>query len=276
MKQTFRIAGQIEVNRMGYGGMQLTGAGVFGDAVDRSGAIKVLQTAVELGVNFIDTADSYGPHTNETLIADALAPFSEKKLTIATKSGLTRPGPGEWRVNGDPSYIASAIEGCLQRLRVPALELWQLHRVDSNFAIEKTLEPVVKAVNVGKIKHVGLSEVNVDQIKRAQKVLPIASVQNHYNLENREWDSVVDYCAANGIAFIPWYPLANGPDKFSSALTKAATAHSASKAQIALAWLLKRADNILLIPGTKSVAHLRENIGAREIELSDAEFAALS
>jgi pyridoxine 4-dehydrogenase len=272
---TFKVGGDIEINRLGYGGMQLTGKGVWGDAPDRETAKKVLQAAVEAGVNFIDTADSYGPHTNEVLIADALHPYP-KNLLIATKGGFERTGPNKWVVNGDPKHIKEAIEGSLKRLKVDAIDLWQLHRFDSKFPIAETLGPVVDAVKAGKIRYVGLSEVDVKQIESAEKVTPIVSVQNLYNLGNRQWESVLDYTIQRGMAFIPWYPLASGPDKLKDKITSIAEKHQATTAQIALAWLAKRASNILLIPGTSSLEHLKENLGAADIELSDEDFAALS
>ncbi|KAA0993692.1 aldo/keto reductase [Dyadobacter aurulentus] len=272
---TFRIAGEIEVNRLGYGGMQLTGKGVWGDTPDRENAKKVLQEAVAAGVNFIDTADSYGPHTNEVLIADALHPYPQN-LLIATKGGLDRTGPNKWPVNGDPKHIRETIDGSLQRLKLDVIDLWQLHRFDARFPVEETLGPVADAVAAGKIRHVGLSEVDVEQIKRAAKVLPIVSVQNLYNLGDRQWEEVLDYTTEQGMAFIPWFPLASGPDKLRAKIEKIAAAYNATTAQIALAWLLKRAPNILLIPGTSSLEHLYENLKAGEIELSDEDFRALS
>ncbi|UII24697.1 aldo/keto reductase [Fulvivirga maritima] len=271
---TYKI-GDLEVNRLGFGGMQLTGKGVWGEVPDRENGLKVLQKAVELGVNFIDTADSYGPYTNEKLIADALHPYKEG-LVIATKSGLERPGPDNWVPNGDPSHIKKAIAGSMERLQVEQIDLWQLHRIDSKVPVRETLEPVIKAVEDGKIKYVGLSEVTVDQIKEVQDLLPIVSVQNRYNLGDREWEEVLDYTTENGLAFIPWFPLASGPDKMQEKIESIAKKHSATTAQIALTWLLKRAENILLIPGTKSLEHLEENIKATEIELTDSEFEALS
>jgi aryl-alcohol dehydrogenase-like predicted oxidoreductase len=272
---TFKVGGDIEINRVGYGGMQLTGKGVWGDAPDRDTAKKVLQAAVDAGVNFIDTADSYGPHTNEVLIADALYPYP-KNLLIATKGGFERTGPNKWIVNGDPKHIKEAIEGSLKRLKLDVIDLWQLHRFDSKFPIAETLGPVVDAVQAGKIRYVGLSEVDVKQIESAEKVIPIVSVQNLYNLGNRQWENVLDYTIQRGMAFIPWYPLASGPDKLKSKITSIAEKHQATTAQIALAWLAKRASNILLIPGTSSLEHLNENLAAANIELSDEDFAALS
>ena len=275
METTFKLGGQHEINRLGYGAMQLTGTGVFGEVGDRENAKKVLQRAVEAGVNFIDTAEAYGPKTNETLIADALYPY-KKDLIIATKGGFERPGPNQWTPNGRPEFIRQGIEGSLQRLKVDTIDLWQLHRFDPKVPVEETLGPVVEAVKAGKIRYVGLSEVNIEQIERAEKVIGIVSVQNLYNLGNRQWEEIVDYTAKRNIAFIPWYPLASGPDKLADKINKIAAKHGAVTSQIALAWLLKRSANILLIPGTKSIAHLEENMAAGNIELSDEEFAELS
>lgn len=272
---TFRLGGQLEINRLGYGAMQLTGTGVFGEVADRENAKKVLQAAVAAGVNFIDTAEAYGPKLNESLIADALHPYRED-LVIATKGGFQRPGPNQWVPNGDPAFIRENIEGSLERLKVDTIDLWQLHRFDPKIPVEETLAPVAEAVQAGKIRYVGLSEVNIEQIEQAQKVLPIVSVQNLYNLGNRQWESVLDYTTEKGLAFIPWFPLASGPDTLAEKISKIAEKYNATTAQIALAWLLKRADNILLIPGTKSVQHLEENLAAGEIELTDEEFDQLS
>lgn len=272
---TFKIGGEMEINRLGYGGMQLTGQGVWGDAPDRENAKKVLRAALDAGVNFIDTADSYGPHTNETLIADALHPYPGD-LLIATKGGFDRTGPNQWRVNGNPEHIRETIDGSLQRLRKDVIDLWQLHRIDPRFPVEETLGSVVDAVKAGKIRFVGLSEVDVEQVKRAEQTVPIVSVQNLYNLGNRQWEAVLDYTLERGMAFIPWYPLASGPDKLKTKISGIAEKHNATTAQIALAWLLKRAPNILLIPGTSSVQHLEENLRGGSIELSDDDFSALS
>lgn len=271
---TFNL-GNITVNRMGYGAMQLTGTGVFGEVADRDNAIEVLRAAVDAGVNFIDTAEAYGPQYNESLIADALHPYKQG-LVIATKGGFKRPGPGQWIPNGDPQFIRDNIDGSLKRLKVDAIDLWQLHRVDPNVPLEETLQPVAAAVKAGKIKQVGLSEVGIEQIKQAQKILPIVSVQNLYNLGERKWDEIVDYTAQQGMAFIPWYPLASGPESLENKIKGIAQKHKATTAQIALAWLLKRSPNILLIPGTKSLDHLHENLKAANISLSDEEFDMLS
>lgn len=272
---SFLLGGEFTINRLGYGAMQLTGQGVFGETANRENAKKVLQAAVAAGVNFIDTAEAYGPKLNESLIADALYPY-KNDLVIATKGGFNRPGPNQWVPNGDPAYIKSNIEGSLQRLKTDSIDLWQLHRIDPNFPVEETLKPVAEFVKAGKIKHVGLSEVTIEQIERAEKVLPIVSVQNLYNLGERRWESVLDYTTQRGIAFIPWYPLASGPQTLADRIGRIAAAHKATVAQIAIAWLLKRADNILLIPGTSSLQHLKENMDAANIELTEEEFEELS
>lgn len=271
---TFKL-GELEINRLGYGAMQLTGNGVFGEVEDRENAIKVLQEAVANGVNFIDTAEAYGPKFNESLIADALHPYKHD-LLIATKGGFDRPGPNNWVPNGNPEKIRQDIEGSLQRLKVDSIDLWQLHRIDPKVNVADTLAPVIEAVKEGKIKYVGLSEVTIDQIKQVQDLLPIVSVQNMYNLANRQWESVLDFTDEQGLAFIPWFPLASGPAKLEDKIKAIAEKHQATTAQIALAWLLKRSSNILLIPGTKSTAHLKENLKATEIELTDAEFESLA
>lgn len=271
----FLLGGNLRINRLGYGAMQLTGPGVFGDAADRENAKKVLQHAVAAGVNFIDTAEAYGPKFNETLIADALYPY-KSDLVIATKGGINRPGPDQWVPNGDPAYIKSNIEESLKRLKKDVIDLWQLHRIDPRFPVEETLAPVAQAVKEGKIRYVGLSEVSIEQIERAEKVLPIVSVQNLYNLGNRQSEQVLEYTRVKGIAFIPWYPLASGPQALAEKIGRIAEKHNATVAQIALAWLLKRSDNILLIPGTSSIQHLKENLEAANIELSEDEFEELS
>lgn len=267
---TYKLGGKLEVNRMGYGAMQLTGPGVWGDAPDRELAKRVLRSAVESGVDFIDTADSYGPHTNEVLIREALSSYYPD-IVIATKGGLQRTGPNQWPVNGRPEHIRQTIDGSLQRLGRDEIQLWQLHRVDPNVPIEETLGPVADAVKAGKIRYVGLSEAGIADIERAQKVVPVISVQNRYNLAERAWEEVIDYTAARGIAFIPWYPLASGPDKLQKQIGELAKKYQATSAQIALAWLLKRSPNILLIPGTKSIQHLQENLAAVQVELSDED-----
>lgn len=272
---TFKLGGEREINRMGYGGMQLTGSGVWGDPADRENAKKVLAAAVEAGVNFIDTADAYGPHTNEVLIQESIGSFYNK-VVVATKGGFERPGPGQWTPNGRPEYIREAIEGSLKRLKTRQIDLWQLHRVDPAVPVEETLGPVVEAVAAGKIKYVGLSEVDTKNIERAEKVIPIVAVQNLYNLSNRKWEDIVDYTAARNIAFIPWYPLASGPSRMQDRIGAIAQKHNSTVAQVALAWLLHRSPNILLIPGTSSLQHLKENLQAGKVHLSEEEFESLS
>lgn len=272
---TFLLGGELEINRLGYGAMQLTGQGVFGDMPDREKGKEILDFAVASGINFIDTADAYGPYTNETLIADALHPYPAE-LVIATKGGFERPSAGQWVINGNPEHIKDAIEGSLKRLKVECIDLWQLHRFDSKFPIEETLAPVAEAVKAGKIRFVGLSEVSIEQIERAEKVVPIVSVQNHYNLNERQWEAEVDYTAKRNMAFIPWYPLASGPEKMQNAVSKIAKAHDATTAQIAIAWLLRRSPNIILIPGTKSLDHLKENLNTINVNLTDEEVKELT
>jgi len=272
---TYKLGGEVEINRLGYGGMQLTGPGVWGDAPNRDLAVRLLHSAVESGTSFFDTADAYGPYTNEVLYHDALHNYYDQ-IVIATKGGLQRSGPGQWHVNGTPEYIASTIEESLKRLQVKQITLWQLHRVDPRVPIEETLAPVAEALKSGKVKYVGLSEVDVKTIERARKIVPVVSVQNLYNLSERSWESVLDYTIEQNLAFIPWYPLASGPEKMQQTINSIAEKHEATTAQIALAWLLKRASNILLIPGTRSLAHLQENMAAVQIRLTDEEFELLS
>lgn len=255
--------------------MQLTGEGVWGDSPNRAEAMRVLKDAVDKGVNFIDTADAYGPNTNETLIADALHPYP-KDLLIATKGGFERSGPGQWTVNGRPDHIKKAIDGNLKRLKLDHIDLWQLHRIDPRIPVEETLGPVADAVKAGKIRYVGLSEVGITDIEKAEKTIPIVSVQNLYNLGERKWEELVDYTARRGMAFIPWYPLASGPERLNDKISGMAARHNATTAQIALAWLLRRSPNMLLIPGTKSTKHLKENMEAAAVSLSSEEVDSLN
>lgn len=273
--QTFRIGGQLEIKRLGYGGMQLTGEGIWGDPENRGNAKKVLKAAVDAGVNFIDTADAYGPDTNERLIADALHPYP-KGLVIATKGGFERPAPGKWVINGHPAHIRKAIDGSLQRLKLDHIDLWQLHRVDPNVPVEETLGPVADAIKAGKIRFVGLSEVGTGQVEQAERTVPVVSVQNQYNLGDRRWEELVDYTAKRGMGFIPWFPLASGPDRLAGKIAAIAGKHHATLAQVALAWLLRRSPNILLIPGTSSLQHLSENMAATGIVLDEEDLATLS
>lgn len=268
------LGGDLMVNRSGFGTMQLTGPGVWGDPADPAAAKRILAAAVEKGVNFFDTADSYGPATVEGLIRESIGSYYNA-VTIATKGGLERGGPGQWYTNGHPDYIARTIDESLKRLGKEQLQLWQLHRVDPRIPIEDSLAPVAKAVNDGKILKVGLSEVDIATIERARKVVPIASVQNLYNLGDRSWDSVIDYTARQSMAFIPWFPLASGPEKLRGSIKDIAVRHQASVAQIALAFLLRRSPNILLIPGTSSLGHLQENMAAGTIQLTQEEYKTL-
>ena len=266
------LGGDLTVNRMGFGAMRLTGPGIWGPPKNRAEAIRVLQRAVELGVNFIDTADSYGPHLAEELIAEALYPYPG--LVIATKGGLERPGPNQWVENGRPEYLRRQLEGSLRRLKLERIDLWQLHRIDPKVPAQEQFEAIREFQREGLIRHVGLSEVSVDDIERARQVVPIVSVQNLYNVTNRKWDHEVDYCEREGMAFIPWFPLSAGTLD-NPVLNRVAQKHGSTVYQIALAWLLARSPSMLVIPGTSSVEHLEENVIAAEIRLTDQDKAEL-
>ena len=270
---TFSIGGDLAVNRMGYGAMRITGEGVWGEPKDAEECKRVLRRAVELGVNFIDTADSYGPEVSERLIGEALAPYA-KDVIIATKAGLTRQGPNQWLPVGRPEYLQQQVEMSLRRLKVERIDLWQLHRIDAKVPVEESLGVIKKLQDQGKIKHVGLSEVSVAEIKQARKVIEIVSVQNKFNIEDRAAEGVVDYCTASNLAFIPWFPVAAGKlARPGGKLDKVAKRHHASVSQLSLAWLLQRSPVILPIPGTSSVSHLEENVAASAVELSQSEWA---
>lgn len=272
---TFVIGGDLTVNRLGFGAMRLTGKGVWGPPADRDECIRVLRRAVELGVNFIDTANSYGPYVSEELIREALHPYSD--VVVATKAGLLRTGPDVWPVLGYPAYLRQECEMSLRRLGVERIDLFQLHRIDDKFPAEDQIGELVALQQEGKIRHIGLSEVGVDQLRAAQKTATIVSVQNMYNLSSRDAEPVLEACEADGIGFIPWFPLAAGPLAAADGpLQRIAADHHASPSQLALAWLLKRSPVVLPIPGTSKVAHLEENVAAAGIELSDAEFDTLS
>lgn len=276
--RSFSIGGQMPVNRLGYGAMRVTGPGIWGPPSDKAGALRTLKRLPELGVNFIDTADSYGPDVSEELLAEALHPYTSYSggLFIATKAGLTRPGPDRWIPNGKPDYLIAQAKKSLRKLRVEQIDLWQLHRIDPRVPAGEQFGAVKALLDDGLIKYAGLSEVSVAEIKAAAKVFPVATVQNRYNLADREHEDVLDYCAAQGIGFIPWYPLAAGDlAKPGSPLSAIAEARGATPSQIALAWILKRSPVMLPIPGTSQVAHLEENVAAADIDLSDAEFAAI-
>jgi pyridoxine 4-dehydrogenase len=269
--KTFNIGGDLEVNRLGFGAMRITGEGIWGEPTDLEESKRVLKRAVELGVNFIDTADSYGPDVSENLIGETLAPFKEG-LVIATKAGLTRQGPNLWQPVGRPEYLAQEVEMSLRRLRTKRIDLWQLHRIDPKVPVEESLAPIVEFQKQGKIRHVGLSEVKPHEIDRARKVMNIVSVQNLYNVADRQHEDVLEYCEKNNLAFIPWFPVAAGKlAQPGGKLDQLAKKHKATVSQISLAWLLHRSPVMLPIPGTSSVAHLEENLKAAEIKLSKAE-----
>jgi len=272
---TFALGGDLTVHRLGYGAMQLTGQGVWGEPKDPDTAKAVLRRAVELGVDFIDTADSYGPYVSEDLIREALHPYGD--VVIATKGGLTRSGPGVWEQVGRPEYLRQCVEMSLRRLGVEQIALWQLHRIDGQVPVEDSLGAIKELQDAGKIKHVGLSQVSVAELEQARKVVEVVSVQNLYNLADRSSEDVLDYCEKESIGFIPWFPVASGElAKPGGVLDEIAKDHRATHAQLALAWLLRRSPVMLPIPGTSSVAHVEENCAAAEVELTDAEFQALS
>lgn len=273
---TFRIGGDLEVNRLGYGTMQLTGPGVWGPPKDHDEAIRVLKRAVELGVTFFDTADSYGPYVAEELLKEALHPYGDD-VVIATKAGLTRTGPNEWPPVGRPEYLRQEAEMSLRRLGLERIDLFQLHRIDPKVPLEDQVGELKKLQDEGKIRHIGLSEVSVDEVKAAQEIATIVSVQNLYNLTDRSSEALLDWSEEQGIGFIPWFPLATGGlTGEDSPLTELAERKQATPAQVALAWLLKRSPVMLPIPGTSSVAHLEDNLAGATVELTDDEFQELA
>jgi pyridoxine 4-dehydrogenase len=262
------------VTRLGFGAMQLTGSGVWGEPKDRAEALRVLKRLPELGVDFIDTADSYGPYVSEELIAEALHPYND--MFIATKGGLTRTGPGVWPPVGRPEYLRQCVLMSLRRLKVEQLDLWQLHRIDPKVPQDEQFGVIADFLKEGLIARAGLSQVSIAEIEAARKVFPVTTVQNRYNLTDRADEAVLDYCQREGIGFIPWFPLASGDlAKPGGLVDSIATAHGATAGQIALAWVLKRSPNLLPIPGTSKVSHLEENVAAAQIELSDDEFRQL-
>ena len=272
---TFHLGGDLPVTRLGYGSMQLTGDGVWGDPKDPDAAIEVLRRAVELGVNFIDTADSYGPVVAEQLIKTALFPYADD-VVVATKAGFTRAGPNDWRPVGRPEYLRQQVEMSLRNLGLERIDLHQLHRIDPKVPLEDQVGELKALQDEGKIRHIGLSEVSVEELQEASQIAKIVSVQNLFNLANRNAEPLLDYAESNGIAFIPWFPLATGQLAASGGpLDALAAEHQVSPSQLALAWLLKRSPVMLPIPGTSSVDHLEDNLRAAELELTDEEFAAL-
>jgi pyridoxine 4-dehydrogenase len=273
--KTFKIGGDLEVNRLGFGAMRLTGKGIWGEPKDVDEAKRVLKRVVELDVNFIDTADSYGPAVSERLIGEALSPFT-KGLVVATKGGLTRQGPDRWLPVGRPEYLAQQVEMSLRFFKAEVIDLWQLHRIDPKVPVEESLGVIAKLQQEGKIRHVGLSEVKPAEIDQARKLIEIVSVQNQYNIGDRQHEDVLEYCQKHELAFIPWFPVAAGKlAQPGGKLDSIAKVHGATVAQLSIAWLLHHSPVILPIPGTSSVAHLEENLKAAEISLSDAELKDL-
>jgi len=271
---TFQLGGDLTIHRLGFGAMRITGDGIWGPPANRREALAVLKRAIELGINLIDTAEAYGPYVSEDLIAEALHPYPEG-LVIATKGGLDRTGPNQWPMNANPQRLQQGLEGSLRRLKLDRIDLYQLHRIDPGVPEERQFEFLQRAQREGKIRHVGLSEVTVEQIERARRDFPVVSVQNRYNLADREWEPVLDYCTREEIGFIPWYPLQLGAAAAGSAVAQVAEKHSASPSQIAIAWLLRRSPVMLPIPGTSRVRHLEENVAAAAMALSVEDFELL-
>src|SRR6201996_5334868 len=270
----FKLGGDIDIARLGYGAMRITGSGIWGEPANRDECLRTLRRLPELGVDFIDTADSYGPEVSEELIAEALAPY--RGMLVATKGGLTRHGPNIWRPLGRPEYLRQCVLLSLRRLKVDRIDLWQLHRIDPLVPRDEQFGVIADMQKEGLIRHVGLSEVGVEEIKAAQAHFPVVSVQNQYNLVSRQYEAVLDWCEENGVGFIPWFPLAAGNlTKPGGALDSVAHAHGATQSQVALAWVLKRSPVMLPIPGTSQVTHLEENVAAAGVTLSDEEFASL-
>jgi pyridoxine 4-dehydrogenase len=273
--KTFLLGGDLNVRRLGFGAMRLTGEGIWGPPKNPDEARRVLRRAVELGVNFIDTADSYGPYVSEELIAEALHPYP-KGLVLATKAGFVRTGPNQWSPVGRPEYLHQEVEMSLRRLKVERIDLWQLHRIDEKVPVEESLGIIKKLQEQGKIHHVGLSEVKPKEIDRARKVIEIVSVQNQYNLGDRQHEDVLDYCTKHHLAFIPWFPVAAGKlAQKGGPLESAAKQHGVTTSQLSLAWLLHRSPVVLPIPGTSSVKHLEENVAAANVQLDDTAWAAI-
>jgi pyridoxine 4-dehydrogenase len=272
---TFTIGGDLTVNRLGFGTMRLTGRGIWGEPANRTEALAVLRRAVELGMNLIDTADAYGPNVAEELVAEALHPYP-KGVVIATKAGFTRPGPDKWVEDGRPAHLREAVNGSLRRLKLDRIDLLQLHRIDPKVPMEDQIGTLVELQRAGKIRHIGLSEVTVEQITAVRRIATVVSVQNRYNLTDRKSEAVLDYCAREGLGFIPWFPLATGSlAKPGGPLAREAERLRATPAQVAIAWLLQKSPVMLPIPGTSTVAHLEENAGGGKLALDDETVEAL-
>jgi len=272
---TFTIGGDLTIHRLGFGAMRITGPGIWGQPRDRQEALRVVQKAVELGVNLIDTADSYGPEVSEEIIAEALYPYPQG-LVIATKAGLTRQGPNQWLPVARPEYLRQQLEMSLRRLKLERIDLFQLHRIDPKVPVEESLGALKDLQAQGKIRHIGLSEVSPDEIEQSRKVVPIVTVQNRYNLSDREHEGTLEYCTKHNLGFIPWFPVAAGKlARAGGSLEEAARRHGVSVAQLSIAWLLHRSPVMLPIPGTSSVAHLEENIASAGLQLSDEEWRAI-
>ena len=271
---TFKIGGDLEVNRLGFGAMRITGDGIWGWPPDRANAIKVLKRVVDLGVNLIDTADAYGPETSELLIAEALHPYP-KGLVIATKGGLTRPGPGAWVPNGRPEHLKDAVDKSLKRLKLDRIDLYQLHRIDPKVPAEDSLGALKEAQQAGKIRHIGLSEVSPAEIERARKVVPIVSIQNRYNFDDRKWDEAVTFCEKENLGFLPWAPVGGNRGLSGNAPETVAKAHNVDVYRVALAWLLQRSPVMLPIPGTQNLQHLEDNCAAAKLKLTPEEWKSL-
>jgi pyridoxine 4-dehydrogenase len=272
---TFKIGGDLEVNRLGFGAMRITGEGIWGWPPDRANAVNVLKRAVDLGINLIDTADAYGPETSELLIAEALHPYP-KGLVIATKGGLTRPGPGQWEPNGRPDYLKACVDKSLKRLKLDRIDLYQLHRIDPNVPAEDSLGALKDAQQAGKIRHIGLSEVSAEQIAEARKIVSIVSIQNRYNFDDRKWENALDYCEKNNLGFLPWAPVGGNRGLSGSAAETIAKAHGADVYRVALAWLLQRSPVMLPIPGTQNIKHLEDNYAASKLKLTPDEWKSLA
>jgi pyridoxine 4-dehydrogenase len=271
----FKLGGDMEVNRLGFGAMRITGEGIWGWPPDRANAIKVLKRVVDLGVNLIDTADAYGPETSELLIAEALHPYP-KGLVIATKGGLTRPGPDQWVPNGRPEHLKEAVDKSLKRLKLDRIDLYQLHRIDKKVPAEESLGALKEAQQAGKIRHIGLSEVSQEEIERAKKVVPIVSIQNRYNFDDRKSEKALEYCEKENLGFLPWAPVGGNRGLSGTGAETVAKAHNVSVYQIALAWLLQRSPVMLPIPGTQNLQHLEDNCAAAKLKLTPDEWKSVA